>query len=100
MEVHHLWGTLLHQRYMMQGDRKAALDALNHYNLAADLGADRPRYWCSPRPARHAASGLGQSPIGVAGPGGARPVAVYFFGVHLNLQVALARSFYHVGEPP
>ena len=36
-EVQHLWGTLLHQQYLRQGEKKAALNALPHYLLAQDF---------------------------------------------------------------
>jgi len=99
VEVQHLWGTLLHQQYLRQGEKKAGLNALPHYLLAQDLAQDRPRYLA----ATTQQLGLLQASMGN------HRLALSAFEARvrlpfprsegkLNLQMAMARSLFYVGR--
>jgi len=99
VEVQHLWGTLLHHRYVHQGLKSAALDALPRYLIAMDLAQNNPRYLA----ATSLQMGMLQASLGN------HRLALSAFKkrarlpyprpeVQLNLEMAMARSLFYVGR--
>ncbi len=98
-EVHHLWGYLLHQRFLRSHDKQDASSANSHYLLALDLARTNPRY----RAALLQQTGLLQASLGN------HRIALKHFAqrqrlpqvrpeAELNLKLAMARSHFHIDE--
>ncbi len=99
MELHHLWGYLLHQRYIRTDDRPDAISAHNHYLLALDLARSNPRS----RAALQQQLGLLQASLGN------HRIALRYYDERdrlpdvrpegeLNLRMARARSLFHISK--
>jgi len=99
LEIHQLRGYLLHQRFIRTGDKQDANSANNHYLLALDLARDNPRY----RATILQQVGLLQASLGN------HRIAIDHLtrrdrlphvrrDGELNLCMALARSYFHIGE--
>ena len=99
MEIHHVWGTVLHQRALRSGSKQDAVGAHTHYLLALDLARSNPRF----RAALMQQLGLLQAALG-----NHRIALDHFAGRdrlphvrpagELGLRMAMARSYFHIGS--
>ncbi|MCG8423415.1 MAG: hypothetical protein MJE77_36405 [Proteobacteria bacterium] len=99
MEVHHVWGTILHQRALRKGSKDDALAAHRHFLLALDLARANFRF----RAALHQQLGLLQASLG-----NHRLALKHFVERErlphvrpegeLNLRMATARSYFHISR--
>ncbi|HWN70279.1 MAG TPA: hypothetical protein VNM90_21715 [Haliangium sp.] len=98
MEIQHVWGTVLHERALRAGKKQFAIDAHSHYMLALDLARNNVRF----RAALLQQLGLLQASLG-----NHRIALTHFIDrdrlpyvrpeAELNLRMAMARSYFHVG---
>lgn len=99
MEIHHVWGTVLHQRALRSGSKQDAAGAHSHYLLALDLARANPRF----RAALLQQLGLLQAALGN------HRIALDHFiqrdrlphvrpEGELGLHMAMARGYFHIGS--